>query len=100
NIWTLEGDGFTPAQLHDYADQLRTVLLRVPGVGTVDYFGDPDQRIFIEVNNAQLTRLGISPQQLGQAITAQNDISSAGVLTTADDRVFVRPSGQFDNVDA
>ncbi|RQS46973.1 efflux RND transporter permease subunit [Burkholderia sp. Bp8986] len=98
NIWTLEGDGFTPAQLHDYADQLRTVLLRVPGVGKVDYFGDPDQRIFIEVNNAQLTRLGISPQQLGQAINAQNDISSAGVLTTTDDRVFVRPSGQFDNV--
>ena len=100
NIWTLEGDGFTPAQLHDYADQLRTVLLRVPGVGKVDYFGDPDQRIFIEVNNAQLTRLGISPQQLGQAINAQNDISSAGTLTTSDDRVFVRPSGQFDNVDA
>ncbi|MDN7878637.1 efflux RND transporter permease subunit [Burkholderia aenigmatica] len=100
NIWTLEGDGFTPAQLHDYADQLRTVLLRVPGVGKVDYFGDPDQRIFIEVNNAQLTRLGISPQQLGQAINAQNDISSAGTLTTADDRVFVRPSGQFDNVNA
>ncbi|QQJ95681.1 efflux RND transporter permease subunit [Burkholderia ambifaria] len=100
NIWTLEGDGFTPAQLHDYADQLRTVLLRVPGVGKVDYFGDPDQRIFIEADNTQLTRLGISPQQLGQAINAQNDISSAGVLTTADDRVFVRPSGQFDNVAA
>ena len=33
NIYTLEGDGFSPAQLHDYADQLRTVLLRVPGVG-------------------------------------------------------------------
>ncbi|KVG66603.1 efflux RND transporter permease subunit [Burkholderia cenocepacia] len=100
NIWTLEGDGFSPAQLHDYADQLRTVLLRVPGVAKVDYFGDPDQRIFIEVNNAQLTRLGISPQQLGQAINAQNDVSSAGTLTTADDRVFVRPSGQFDNVAA
>ncbi|AOI57597.1 efflux RND transporter permease subunit [Burkholderia diffusa] len=100
NIWTLEGDGFTPAQLHDYADQLRTVLLRVPGVGKVDYFGDPDQRIFIEADNTKLTRLGISPQQLAQAINAQNDISSAGVLTTADDRVFVRPSGQFDNVAA
>ncbi|MBU9518464.1 efflux RND transporter permease subunit [Burkholderia multivorans] len=100
NIWTLEGDGFSPAQLHDYADQLRTVLLRVPGVAKVDYFGDPAQRIFIEVDNSKLTRLGISPQQLGQAINAQNDVSSAGVLTTTDDRVFVRPSGQFDNVAA
>ncbi|MXN75923.1 AcrB/AcrD/AcrF family protein [Burkholderia sp. 4701] len=100
NIYTLEGDGFSPAQLHDYADQLRTVLLRVPGVGKVDYFGDPAQRIFIEVNNAQLTRLGISPQQLGQALNEQNSVASTGVLTTADDRVFVRPSGQFDKVDA
>ncbi|KVZ01906.1 efflux RND transporter permease subunit [Burkholderia ubonensis] len=100
NIYTLEGDGFSPAQLHDYADQLRTVLLRVPGVAKVDYFGDPDQRIFIEVNNAQLTRVGISPQQLGQALNAQNSVASAGVLTTADDRVFIRPSGQYDNVAA
>ncbi|WP_323118682.1 efflux RND transporter permease subunit [Burkholderia alba] len=100
NIYTLEGDGFSPAQLHDYADQLRTVLLRVPGVGKVDYFGDPDQRIFIEVDNTRLTRLGISPQQLAQAINAQNDVSSPGVLTTADDRVFIRPSGQYRSVDA
>ena len=57
NIYALEGDGFSPAQLHDYADQLRTVLLRVPGVGKVDYFGDPDQHIYVEISNAQLTRL-------------------------------------------
>jgi len=100
NIYTLEGDGFSAAQLHDYADQLRTVLLRVPGVAKVDYFGDPDQHIYIEIANTQLTRLGISPQQLGQAINAQNSVSQAGTLTTADDRVFVRPTGQFKDVAA
>jgi len=100
NVYTLEGDGFTPAQLHDYADQLRTVLLRVPGVAKVDYFGDPDQHVFIEISNAQLTRLNISPQQLAQAINAQNAVSAAGTVTTAVDRVFVRPSGQFGNVEA
>jgi multidrug efflux pump len=100
NIYTLEGDGFSPAQLHDYADQLRTVLLRVPGVGKVDYFGDPDQHIYIEIANTQLTRLGISPQQLGQAINSQNSIAPSGTLTTTDDRVFVRPTGQFKDVNA
>jgi multidrug efflux pump len=100
NIYTLEGDGFSPAQLHDYADQLRTVLLRVPGIAKVDYFGDPDQRIFIEVDNARLTRLGISPQQIGDALGKQNAVAESGTLTTSDDRVFVRPSGQYDNVDA
>src|SRR5581483_9148535 len=72
NIYTLEGDGFSPAQLHDYADQLRTVLLRVPGVAKVDYFGDPDQHIYIEISNTQLTKLAITPAELAHAIDAQN----------------------------
>ncbi|SDD43237.1 efflux RND transporter permease subunit [Paraburkholderia lycopersici] len=100
NIYALEGDGFSPAQLHDYADKLREQLLRVADVGKVDYFGDPQQRIYIEIPNTQLTRLGISPTQLGQVIGAQNSVSPAGTLTTADDRVFVRPSGQYEDLDA
>ncbi|TAM06724.1 MAG: efflux RND transporter permease subunit [Paraburkholderia sp.] len=100
NIYALEGDGFSPAQLHDYADNLREELLRVPDVGKVDYFGDPNQRIYVEISNTQLTRLGISPTQIGQIIGAQNSVSAAGTLTTADDRVFVRPSGQFKDVKA
>lgn len=100
NIYTLEGDGFSPAQLHDYADKLREQLLRVPDVGKVDYFGDPQQRIYIEIPNAQLTRLGITPTQLGQVIGAQNSVAAAGTLTTADDRVYVRPSGQYDDLKA
>jgi multidrug efflux pump subunit AcrB len=99
NIYALEGDGYTPAQLHDYADQLRAELLYVPGVGKVDYFGDQNQHIYIDVANATLAKLGISPQQIGQAINEQNAVASTGVLTTADDRVFVRPSGQLDDLD-
>ena len=97
NIYALEGDGFTPAQLHDYADQLRAELLHVPGVAKVDYFGDQNQHIYIDIANVQLAKLGISPQQIAQAINEQNAVANTGVLTTADDRVFVRPSGQFDD---
>jgi len=100
NIYALEGDGFSPAQLHDYADKLRTVLLRVPGVAKVDYFGDPAERVFIEISNAQLTRLAITPQQIAQAIDAQNTVAPVGTITTADDRVFVRPTGAFKDVQA
>ena len=99
NIYALEGDGFTPAQLHDYADQLRAELLRVPGVGKVDYFGDQNQHIYVEIANTQLSKLGITPQQIAAAIGQQNAVASTGVITSADDRVFVRPSGQFEHAD-
>lgn len=100
NIYTLEGDGFSPAQLHDYADQLRAVLLRVPGVAKIDYFGDQEERIYVEIANTQLTRLNISPQQIAQAVNGQNAVAPAGTLNTPDDRVFVRPSGQFTDMKA
>ncbi|GLQ49236.1 efflux RND transporter permease subunit [Dyella flava] len=100
NIYALEGDGYTPAQLHDYADQLRAELLHVPGVAKVDYFGDQNQHIYIDIPNVQLAKLGISPQQIGQAINEQNAVTSTGVLTTPDDRIFVRPSGQYDDMNA
>ncbi|WP_063550935.1 efflux RND transporter permease subunit [Burkholderia territorii] len=100
NVFALEGDGYSPAQLHDYADRLRTALLRIPGVAKVDYFGDPDQHIFVEISNAELTRLAITPQQLAQAIDAQNAVAPVGTITTANDRVFVRPSGAFKDVQA
>ena len=99
NMYALQGDGFSPAQLHDYAERLRTELLRVPQVNKVDFIGDPEQRIYVQIANAQLAKLGLSPQQISDAINAQNAVVGAGVFTTADDRVFVRPSGQFDDIE-
>lgn len=99
NLYALEGDGFSPAQLRDYADQLRTELLRLGDVAKVDYFGDQKQHIYIDIHNSRLAQLGITPQQIGQALKQQNAVSSAGVLTTPDDRIYIRPTGQFDNID-
>jgi multidrug efflux pump len=99
NIYALEGDGFDFAELRDYADTVRVELLRVPGVGKVDYFGDQEQRITIEIDNARIATLGITPAQLAAAIGAQNVVAPAGVITTDEDRIFVRTSGQFGDVE-
>ncbi len=98
DIYALGGDGFTPAQLHDYAERLRTELLRVPDVNKVDFIGDQEQRIYIEIANADLAKLGLTPQQIADAVDTQNSVSDPGLVTTADDRVYVRPSGQFRDV--
>jgi multidrug efflux pump len=58
NIYALAGDGYTPAQLREQADILRTVLLRVPGVAKVDYFGDQEERIEVRIPNAVMARSG------------------------------------------
>jgi multidrug efflux pump subunit AcrB len=98
DLYALEGDGFSPAQLHDYAERLRTELLRVPDVNKVDFIADQEQRVYVEIANAQLAKLGLTPQQIADAVDAQNSVSGAGLFTTADDRVYVRPSGQFQDI--
>jgi multidrug efflux pump len=98
NIYALKGDGFSPAQLHDYAERLRTELLRVPDVNKVDFIADQEQRVYVEIANAQLAKLNLTPQQIADAVNSQNAVAGAGLVTTADDRVYVRPSGQFQDV--
>jgi len=99
NIYALEGDGFTPAQLHDWGEWLRAQLLRVAQVNKVDFFADQEQRIYVEIGNAELAKLALTPQSIATALDSQNAVAGSGVFTTADDRVFVRPSGQFSDVD-
>ena len=99
NIFALQGDGFSAAQLHDYAERLRTELLRVPEVNKVDFIADQEQRVYVEIANAELAKLGLTPQQIADAVNAQNSVAGAGIFTTADDRVYVRPSGQIRDID-
>ncbi len=100
SLYAIEADGYDMAQVHDIGEDIRAELLRVKGVGKADFFGDQAQHVFIETDNARMAGLGISLQALGEALNAQNAVAAAGTYTLAGDRVFVRPSGQFDNVAA
>jgi multidrug efflux pump subunit AcrB len=99
NLYAFEGDGFSPAQLHDYAERLRTELLRVPDVNKVDFIADQEQHIYAEIPIARLAKLDLTPQQIADAVNAQNAVAPSGLVTTRDDRVYIRPSGQYRTVE-
>ena len=47
------GDGFGYRELKEFGDRVRAELLRVPGVAKVDFIGEQDEKIFVELSNAQ-----------------------------------------------
>ena len=100
NLYALTGDGFGYRELKDFGDRVRAELLRVPGVAKVDFIGEQDEKIFIEMSNAKLATLGVEPAQIIQTLAAQNVVAAAGVFDTGTDRIYVRPSGAFDSVAA
>ena len=100
NLYAITGDGFGYRELKEFGDRIRAELLRVPGVAKVDFIGEQDEKIYVEMSNARLALLGVEPAQIVQTLAAQNAIAAAGVFDTASDRIYLRPTGAFDTLDA
>jgi multidrug efflux pump len=98
NIYAVTGDGFGYAEVKDYAELLRTALLRVPGVEKVDLLGVQDERIYVEYSHQKLATLGLAPQQLFAALAQQNRIAPAGRVDTGSTNLQVRVTGGFESL--
>ncbi|PZQ70289.1 MAG: multidrug transporter AcrB, partial [Variovorax paradoxus] len=98
-IYALHGDGFSYAELKDFADDVRQQLLRVKDVAKVDQFGVQDQKVWIEVSQKRLAQLGLDFNQVLQQLGAQNAVESAGTIQSPQDVVQVRVGGQFTDVE-
>ncbi len=98
-VLTITGDGFNYRDIQAVADDVRDELLRQSEVAKIDIYGDQEQRVFLEYNNARLSELGISPSQLRQLLEAQNIVLPGGDIRTADEKIALEPSGNFESVE-
>ncbi len=99
NIYALTGDGFDYALLKDYAERLQLQLQRVTDVGKVELIGVQEEKIWIELSNVKLATLGLPLTAVQQALQEQNALREAGFFETANERVRLRVSGQFETVE-
>ena len=99
NIYALTSDGFSHAELRDYAEKIRRELLRVKDVAKVELLGVQQEKVYIELSDAKLATLGLNPALIIDTLQAQNIMTPAGDVVTHDDRVFLRVTGSFDSVE-
>ncbi len=97
---SISGDGFSNAEIKEVADQARDEFLLLKNVAKVDLVGVQDERIYLEFNNARLAELGVTPFQLRQILSSQNIVIPGGSLRLDDERIFLEPTGNFEDVDA
>jgi multidrug efflux pump subunit AcrB len=98
-IYGFTADGFTPRELRDYVEAVRSRLLTVPDVSKIELLGEQDERVFLEFSTARLAGLGLSYTSLLQQLQAQNVVRPTGVIQTGEERVFLRVSGAFETED-
>ena len=98
-IVNLTGDGFSYAELKEVADEVRDELLLIPDVAKVEIYGDQEERIFVEYNNARLAELGLSPLQLRGILASRNIINPGGEIRTENEEIVLEPTGSFESVE-
>ena len=94
----LWADGFSLAEMREVARTTRDRLYTVRGIKKVELFGIQEERIYLEMSNAKMAQLGLSPGVIVNTLTAQNIILPGGRLNAGGREIVVEPSGNFNDV--
>ena len=91
----VSGDGFSYAELEDYAKVLRKEISLVEGVSRVDLWGAQPKAVYIDVSQTQLAELGLSDQNIVAMLRTQNTVVDAGSVDVLTTRLRIEPTGSF-----
>jgi len=91
-------EGFNYRELKEVTDQVKDELLGLAEVGKVEIFGDQEERVFIEYNNARLSELGMSPSQLSEQLSSRNIVIPGGSIDLANEKISLEPTGNFESI--
>jgi multidrug efflux pump subunit AcrB len=94
-FFALTGDGYSFNDLRDIAKYLQRELLTVQDVAKVSLVGIQQEVIYLELSPARMSRLGISREDIFQALQNRNAVVDSGVALAGDQRIALRPTGEF-----
>ncbi|MCV2877858.1 efflux RND transporter permease subunit [Sedimentimonas flavescens] len=94
-IFAITSDGFTPRELKDRVEDIRSAVLTLRDTGKVELIGTRDPVVHVEFSARRLAALGLDKTVVLNTLAAQNAIVPSGIIRTADEMIAVRLSGRF-----
>lgn len=76
-------------------DKLVNVLNRVDGVGAVSVIGAPEREVQVNVDPVRLDAYGLTVEQLGQIIAAENVNIPSGTIDIGNNTFNIKADGEF-----
>jgi multidrug efflux pump subunit AcrB len=95
-LWS---DGFSMAEMHETAREIRERLNLMKGIQKIDLTGVQDERIYLDMSNAKITQLGIDPTDIGKSLREQNIVLPAGRINVNDAEFIVETQGRFKTIE-
>ncbi len=97
--YTLTADeGFSYEELEDYAQYIKQNLATVKDAAKVELFGVQDRVVNIFISEQKLSNSGITPANIQEAITSQNQLVKTGQFEAGKMEVRVDATGTFQSL--
>ncbi len=93
--YAITGEGYTPGELYEYAKMLQRELLKATDVKRIALYGQRTEVIYVEMRRDQMAKLGVSPQDIYQALGDKNLVVDAGAMPLGKEHIPINPSGEF-----
>ena len=94
-FFAITGPDASYAELKDYADSLKTELLKCRDVAKISLWGEQQEAIYVEFQRARLVQLGLTPTQIVRTLQAQNQVQRSGQVKVGGDYLRISPTGDF-----
>lgn len=91
----ITGEGYSLPELRRYVEFLRRELLQVPGVKSVEFFGEQQEVVFLEISRQRLSQLGIPEDQIYAKLQERNIAADGGRIRVGEQHVPLDPKGEF-----
>ncbi|MEO0471692.1 MAG: efflux RND transporter permease subunit, partial [Bacteroidota bacterium] len=95
----LQGDGFSYAELKEYAETIRDDIIKLPDASQVELAGIQEEQIFLEFDDARLAELGLSGNQIKNYISNTNIVFPGGEVSLGNERIVLEPTGSFEQLE-
>ncbi len=95
----LMSEGFSQAEQVEMAEHVRAAIYGIEGTGKVELLGVQPRRIYIDLREASLAELGLSPGDLTAQLQSRNVMPPAGVIEVGEQRFALQVSGEFENIE-
>jgi multidrug efflux pump subunit AcrB len=98
-FYAVYGDGYSYAELKDYAEMLQRELLLVQDVSKITLSGVQDEIVYIEIPRAKLSQLGLPPDVINKTLAGQNLVGSGGSVEVGSQYIRIQPTGELKSVE-
>ena len=98
-FYYITADGYSYAEMQQYAEMIRRELLKVEGVKRISFFGTRDEVVNIELPRVMLARNSIYPMHIMTGINTLNQPVNAGYYFTDDQKIKLEVAGKIKSED-